>query len=111
MQFTQILLLAIAPFMVAATPVDADGVTSVNSFPLEARGGKDFCGSDLRSAGAACTFGGGENDPHACGVKDRQVVLYCKGGVWTIDHRCAAGQICRCNKGTPKRGDLVCKSG
>lgn len=126
MQFTNILaLVALAPFLATANPVGAEDMSA-----LERRGGKDFCGSDLRSAGDACTFGGGENDPHACGIKDRAVVvspksaarrsfnfdamltwikLYCKNGIWEIDHRCATGQLCQCDKGTPKRGNLVCR--
>jgi hypothetical protein len=76
MQFTQILsLLAIAPFLAVASPVDAEDFASVNRFPLEARGGIDFCGSDLRSAGGACTFGSGEKDPHACDFNNRQSVV------------------------------------
>jgi hypothetical protein len=76
MQLTKYLsVLAFVPFMAGANPLAVEDVSSVNHFPLEARGGIDFCGSDLRAAGDSCTFGGGESDPHACGIKDRAVVV------------------------------------
>ncbi|CAI9635728.1 unnamed protein product [Alternaria alternata] len=110
MQLTKYLsVLAFVPFLAVANPLAVEDVSSVNRFPLEARGGIDFCGSDLRAAGDSCTFGGGESDPHACGIKDRAVVLYCVNGKWAINHRCAQGQQCMCDKGTPKRGNLVCR--
>ena len=76
MQLTKYLsILAFVPFLAVANPLAVEDVSSVNRFPLEARGGIDFCGSDLRAAGDSCTFGGGESDPHACGIKDRAVVV------------------------------------
>lgn len=76
MQFTQLLTLLVSvPFLVAANPVNLETSLNVGRSLLERRGGKDFCGSDLRSAGDSCTFGSAESEPHACGIKDRSVVV------------------------------------
>jgi hypothetical protein len=76
MQLTQALtLLAFVPFLAAANPVAVRDISLVGRSPLERRGGIDFCGSDLRSAGDSCMFGSSESDPHACGIKDRTVVV------------------------------------
>jgi hypothetical protein len=76
MHFTQILTFAVAiPFMTGANPVNLGTSPNVGSSLLERRGGKDFCGSDLRSAGDLCTFGSAESEPHACGIKDRRAVV------------------------------------
>ncbi|KAJ4378238.1 hypothetical protein N0V86_005938 [Didymella sp. IMI 355093] len=108
MQFTLITLLVSAPLLALANPVDL-GTSSNVGRSLERRGGKDFCGSDLRAAGDSCTFGSDESEPHACGIKDRAVVLECRNGKWEIDHRCPSGQMCQCDKGVPARGNLVCR--
>lgn len=75
MQLQVITLLAFVPFLAVANPVAFEESSLVGRSSLEARGGIDFCGSDLRAAGDSCTFGSTENDPHACGIKDRTVVV------------------------------------
>jgi hypothetical protein len=76
MQITQILtLLSALPFLVAANPVAIEESSIFSRSSLERRGGIDFCGSDLRHVGDSCTFGSTKDDPHACGIKDRTVVV------------------------------------
>lgn len=73
MQFTQAFaLLALAPFMAFANPVTID-----RSHELVRRGGIDYCGSNLKAVGGACSFGSSESEPHACDVNNEtRVVSY-----------------------------------
>lgn len=76
MQLTQILnVLAFAPLLALANPVAVEYSSIVERSPLERRGGKYFCGRDLRAAGDPCIYGNAESEPHACGIKDRAVVV------------------------------------
>ncbi|CAI6331582.1 unnamed protein product [Periconia digitata] len=105
MQLTQIFsIITFVPFLALANPVAID-----NSAILVRRGGKDFCGSDLKAVGQACSFGSSETQPHACDINNETHVLECRDGKWAVDHSCPVNKSCKCNRGTPLKGDLVCR--
>ncbi|CAI6337927.1 unnamed protein product [Periconia digitata] len=107
MQPTQILsILAFAPFLALANPVQID-----RSHELVRRGGIDFCGSVRQALNGACTEDSGDLGAHACDKDNDRRVLVCNavgnGRKWQVERTCS--EKCRCDKGTPLRGNLVCK--